>query len=143
MTLVRHRAIDRVRTEATRPQLAGAHREPGEEHSRSAQDHAVTRDENETLRALVRKLPREQIEVIALAFFGELTHSEIASELNLPLGTVKGRVRLGLERLRIETETRNIPSAERDGGPTTLPSSRRRFRRRSKAPEALRRDSRP
>jgi RNA polymerase sigma-70 factor, ECF subfamily len=41
-----------------------------------------------------------QAEVIALAFFGELTHTEIAALLDLPSGTVKGRMRLGLERLR-------------------------------------------
>lgn len=39
-------------------------------------------------------------QVIALAYFGELTHSEIASQLDLPAGTVKGRMRLGLEQLR-------------------------------------------
>lgn len=39
-------------------------------------------------------------QVIALAYFGELSHSEIASQLGLPAGTVKGRMRLGLEKLR-------------------------------------------
>lgn len=39
-------------------------------------------------------------QVIALAYFGELSHSEIASQLDLPTGTVKGRMRLGLEKLR-------------------------------------------
>src|SRR6187551_3848292 len=39
-------------------------------------------------------------QVIALAFFGQLSHSEIAAQLNLPAGTVKGRMRLGLEQLR-------------------------------------------
>jgi RNA polymerase sigma-70 factor, ECF subfamily len=41
-------------------------------------------------------------QVIALAYFGELTHTEIAAQLDLPAGTVKGRMRLGLEKLRKE-----------------------------------------
>jgi len=49
-------------------------------------------------RAAGSKVTVEQ--VIALAFFGQLSHSEIAAQLNLPAGTVKGRMRLGLEKLR-------------------------------------------
>jgi len=46
------------------------------------------------------QLPREQREVIALAFYGQLSHSEIAAHLGLPPGTVKGRMRSGLSRMR-------------------------------------------
>jgi len=42
--------------------------------------------------------------VITLAFYGDLTHSEIAAHLDLPPGTVKGRMRLGLQRLRGDIE---------------------------------------
>ena len=45
-------------------------------------------------------LPAEQCKVIELAYFGGFTHSEIASMLDTPIGTVKGRMRLGLEKLR-------------------------------------------
>ncbi len=45
-------------------------------------------------------LPAEQHEVLRLAYFGGFTHHEIAEMLSLPLGTVKSRMRLGLERLR-------------------------------------------
>lgn len=45
-----------------------------------------------------------QAEVIALAFYGGLTHSEIATQLELPPGTVKGRMRFGLDKLRETTE---------------------------------------
>jgi len=45
-------------------------------------------------------LPPEQSKVIELAYFGGFTHSEIASMLDTPIGTVKGRMRLGLEKLR-------------------------------------------
>jgi RNA polymerase sigma-70 factor (ECF subfamily) len=54
----------------------------------------------ETLVRALLHLSPEQREVIELAFFSGYTHVEIADRLNLPLGTVKGRVRLGLQRLR-------------------------------------------
>jgi RNA polymerase sigma-70 factor (ECF subfamily) len=50
----------------------------------------------------LRLLPPAQAEVVLLAFYGEMSHSEIATRLGLPRGTVKGRMRLGLEKLRRE-----------------------------------------
>ena len=52
------------------------------------------------MRALLEDLPDSQREVIVLAYYGELTHAEIATHLELPLGTVKGRMRLGLQKLK-------------------------------------------
>jgi RNA polymerase sigma-70 factor (ECF subfamily) len=52
------------------------------------------------VRASLRRLPDAQAEVITLAFYGELSHTEIAEQLSLPTGTVKGRMRLGLQKLR-------------------------------------------
>jgi RNA polymerase sigma-70 factor (ECF subfamily) len=45
-------------------------------------------------------LPDKQRDLIQKAYFGDLTHAEIASETGLPLGTIKSRIRLALERLR-------------------------------------------
>ena len=53
------------------------------------------------MRGALRELPEEQGEVIGLAYFGGFTHAEIASMLGMPLGTVKGRMRLGLEKIRV------------------------------------------
>ena len=64
------------------------------------QDDAEERDEAAQLRATLARLPPDQRDVIALAYFGELSAPEIAEELSLPLGTVKGRMRLGLNKLR-------------------------------------------
>ena len=52
------------------------------------------------VRAALAALPPEQVRVIELAYFGGFTHTEIAELLSLPLGTVKARMRLGLQRLR-------------------------------------------
>ena len=49
---------------------------------------------------MLADLPVAQREVIALAYFGQLSHTEIAEQLSLPVGTVKGRMRLGLTKLR-------------------------------------------
>jgi RNA polymerase sigma-70 factor, ECF subfamily len=49
-------------------------------------------------------LPDAQAEVITLAYYGQLSHTEIAARLGLPAGTVKGRMRLGLQKLRAEIE---------------------------------------
>ena len=48
----------------------------------------------------LKELPPAQRELIDKAYFGDLTHSEIAAQTGLPLGTIKSRIRLALERLR-------------------------------------------
>ena len=58
--------------------------------------------ETEQLRAALAKLRPEQREVIEKAYLGELTHQEISTQTGLPLGTIKSRIRLGLQRLRHE-----------------------------------------
>jgi len=47
-------------------------------------------------------LPAEQHEVLRLAYFADMAHGDIAAHLNLPLGTVKSRIRLALRRIRLE-----------------------------------------
>jgi RNA polymerase sigma-70 factor (ECF subfamily) len=58
------------------------------------------REEAASVRAALVELPSEQSRVIELAYFGGFTHSEIADMLETPIGTIKGRMRLGLEKLR-------------------------------------------
>jgi RNA polymerase sigma-70 factor, ECF subfamily len=55
-------------------------------------------------------LSHAQCKILELAHFSELTHAEIAERLCLPLGTVKGRMRLGLETLRNHPELREMTS---------------------------------
>jgi RNA polymerase sigma-70 factor (ECF subfamily) len=101
LSVVRHRAIDLERQHvkhairrASDDQLADrpAHDDVGEQ--------AISRDNAERLQAALALLPDAQQEVITLAFYGQLTHTEIAAQLGLPTGTVKGRMRLGLQKLQ-------------------------------------------
>ncbi len=59
------------------------------------------RDESREIREAMNELPREQSQVIELAYFGGFTHTEIATMLNAPIGTIKGRMRLGLAKMRL------------------------------------------
>ncbi len=63
---------------------------------------AFRRDEQRRVRAAIETLPEAQVKVIELAYFGGFTHSQIAEMLHEPVGTVKGRMRLGLDKLRRE-----------------------------------------
>jgi RNA polymerase sigma-70 factor (ECF subfamily) len=62
---------------------------------------AIRRETASRVRGALGALPAEQSEVIGLAYFGGFTHSEIAEMIGAPLGTVKGRMRLGLEKVRV------------------------------------------
>ncbi len=61
---------------------------------------ALRRETAREVRGALSGLPEDQSKVIQLAYFGGFTHSEIATMLNEPLGTIKGRMRLGLEKVR-------------------------------------------
>jgi RNA polymerase sigma-70 factor, ECF subfamily len=100
---VHHRAIDAFRREATRQGQdirddGAAERLPSRELTDA---EAVRRDEVRTVRAALEDLPPDQRQVIELAYFGGFTHTQIAEMLALPTGTVKGRMRLALSKLRI------------------------------------------
>jgi RNA polymerase sigma-70 factor (ECF subfamily) len=62
------------------------------------------RDEARAVRGAMESLPPEQVQVIELAYFGGFTHTEIADMLGAPVGTIKGRMRLGLQKLRASLE---------------------------------------
>ncbi len=106
MTVIRHRAIDWVRSEAAlqRPKLAGPEPLDRVPSSESVEADAIDKSQGRALLATIAQLPKAQAEVIALAFYAGLSHSEIAIRLELAQGTVKGRMRLGLRKLRATTE---------------------------------------
>ena len=102
--IVRNRAIDALRRSAgAAPKLdlddeALLAQEPA---PASSDAEAIRRETADRVRGALRELPAEQSQVIGLAYFGGFTHTEIAEILGMPLGTVKGRMRLGLEKIRI------------------------------------------
>ncbi|HVS29651.1 MAG TPA: sigma-70 family RNA polymerase sigma factor [Solirubrobacteraceae bacterium] len=98
---VRSRAIDALRHERSRNGQNCSDESIAE--LASGMDTAVGTirlDAQQALHLELTKLPVEQRRVIELAFWGDRTHNEIAAMLCLPAGTVKGRMRLGLKKLR-------------------------------------------
>ena len=105
LTLVRNRAIDRVRMRRRRAELltASAPADLGYDENNSgpnADDSATLGDQAHAVRAAVASLPPDQKRALELAFFGGLTQQEIAEKLSEPLGTVKARIRRALLKLR-------------------------------------------
>ncbi len=113
--IVHHRSIDRVRAAAHRDyqrtplqaeneqDLPGELPEPWEEAWRGEQRALI--------RAALEQLPTEQSQVIELAYFGGYTHAEIADQLHIPLGTVKGRMRLGLQKMKRILQAHGLDAA--------------------------------
>jgi RNA polymerase sigma-70 factor, ECF subfamily len=101
--VVRNRAIDALRRQATRAPTVELEldRLPDTRPTAELTDtEAVRREAAREVRGALRMLPADQLKVIELAYFGGLTHSEIAEALGMPLGTVKGRMRLAMEKIR-------------------------------------------
>ncbi|MEZ5946182.1 MAG: sigma-70 family RNA polymerase sigma factor [Hyphomonas sp.] len=98
--VARNRRIDLQRRSASRPELEAddpmllpqAEEQPDERVERSQMEESV--------RAGLARLPEEQLVLLQAAFYEGLSHSEIAEKFNLPLGTVKSRIRLAFGRLR-------------------------------------------
>ena len=101
--LARNRAIDRLRREAVRPaghSVAFSDALPAGRAANSLESAVDLALERQRVRAAVASLPAEQRQALALAFFQGYSHSEIAKLLEQSLGTVKGRIRGGMVRLR-------------------------------------------
>lgn len=97
--IAKYRAIDLVRRRAARPADPYAEIWQGDESPDSAELVAAG-DQAQRVAAAVAQLPPPQREALTLAYFDGLSHSEIAERLAVPLGTIKGRIRAALDRLR-------------------------------------------
>lgn len=102
--LARTRAIDRLRARRARPD--GDHgAEPAPERPLASADQdpeavAISRQQAEAIRRTLDTLPDNQRTLIEMAYYRGLTHTEIAAETGVPLGTVKTRIRAAMETLR-------------------------------------------
>lgn len=100
LTVARHTAIDRLRQEQRQTVPGMASLEDTMPLASPQLDDFALRD-GPLLHSLLRQLPPDQAHAIELAFFEGLTHTELATRLKLPLGTVKARIRTGLQKLRV------------------------------------------
>ena len=111
-SLARYRSIDtlrrhKVRSDINRPQWSDVQLEkiPSNDNTGEALELAETRKK---VSNAIAKLPEDQQEVLAMAYFKGYTHRQIAEALNEPLGTIKTRIRLGLQKLREIFKDKNI-----------------------------------
>jgi RNA polymerase sigma-70 factor, ECF subfamily len=102
--IVHNRAIDALRRSTVHDKRRSS--DEGLEERFEARERtdveAARREEARTVRDALGELPSEQSQVIELAYFGGFSHSEIADMLGMPIGTVKGRMRLGLNKMRMQ-----------------------------------------
>jgi len=104
--VARNRAIELGRQKARRPELRDDLEPVGS--SPDPADLIAVADESQRVAEAMAELPEEQLAVLRLSYFDGLSHSEIAEVIGIPLGTVKGRMRLALERLRSLSDTYDL-----------------------------------
>ena len=104
LTITRSRALDALRrvSRHDRPWEPLDDHDLADPRDEALDDQAARGEDHRAIRAAITALPTEQATALALAYYGDLSHAEIAAHLDLPLGTVKGRIRLGLRRLSAE-----------------------------------------
>lgn len=112
MAIVHHRAIDRLRGRLHHE----GHQEPLEEEAQlpdnvDTWEQARQSIEGQQVREALMQLPPDQQRSVILAYFGGYTHDEIARKLGVPLGTVKGRLRIGLQKMRAHLQTQGPEAA--------------------------------
>ena len=112
LSIVHNRGIDQLRTMASRRRVhdrveaTASVAQPSEAFAETWRN-----SQREQIRDALRVLPPEQLKVLELAYYSGYTHTQIADLLDLPLGTVKGRMRLGLQKIReyFDASGREVP----------------------------------
>lgn len=99
-TIARNLRIDRVRREVRWQELTEEQAEAIPSDDPAPDDRVSERQRQVRVQAVLADLPADQREVVTLAFIDGLSHSEIAGQLSLPLGTVKSRMRLAYQKVR-------------------------------------------
>lgn len=101
MTVVHHKAVDLLRTrQGQMARHLALDPAPVEQQGADILETVADSLGRDAIRQALQSLPQEQRDSIEMAYFQGLTHVEIAEALGLPLGTVKSRLRLGLEKMR-------------------------------------------
>lgn len=112
VTIVRRRCIDKLRSRSSEPALALEAEVADRPGDSDVWREVTQRVTAETVRVALGQLPSEQRETIELAYFGGLTQSEISQRMRVPLGTVKGRIRMSLHKLQtlLADQARDVQS---------------------------------
>jgi RNA polymerase sigma-70 factor (ECF subfamily) len=116
LSIVHHRAIDRLRRTGTRETTEATAEDTPDRIDESIDiEHQVGASlEAEQVRRALGALPLDQRRAIELAYFNGLSHSEIARKLDVPIGTVKGRLRIGLQKMRTLLDQAGFQGAVHD-----------------------------
>jgi RNA polymerase sigma-70 factor (ECF subfamily) len=109
LSIVHNRGIDQLRSLASRRRTQNKV-EASAPKSEPSEAFAETwsNSQREQVREALGTLPPEQLKILELAYFSGYTHVEISELLDLPLGTVKGRMRLGLKKIRDYFDSRDV-----------------------------------
>ncbi len=100
LTIVHHRAIDKLRGRQSRPQPAALEEGMNVPDGSDVWQEVAGNLTGEDVRRALEALPSEQRDTIELAYYKGYTHTQIADLMKVPLGTVKGRMRIGLHKLK-------------------------------------------
>jgi RNA polymerase sigma-70 factor, ECF subfamily len=104
LSIARNRAIDAIRRRPGPAQVRFEMDFDTLEAPERTEDEVLLRSDADAVNAAMRSLPEAQRSVLDLAYFGGFSQSEISARLQVPLGTVKGRMRLGLQKLASQLE---------------------------------------
>lgn len=108
VAMAHHRAIDAVRSEQSRQRREDRHGRPDPSATSDLVGDAICADESvAAVRDALAALDADERQAIELAYFGGRTYREVSRELNLPEGTVKSRIRRGMDRLRNAVHARD------------------------------------
>jgi RNA polymerase sigma-70 factor (ECF subfamily) len=103
-SIARHRAIDILRQQRVRPEstsLSWADIVPNDPpDDQNVEDEAEWKARRQRIQQAMAQIPEEQRLALGLSYFRAMSHQEIADQLGIPLGTIKTRIRLGLQKLR-------------------------------------------
>lgn len=101
--IARHRSLDEIRRRKARPQKAAIDVETAQhmeaEHGSSAEEMAEQQIDRQQILGALEHLPSEQRECLEMAYFEGLTQRQIAETVQVPVGTIKSRIRIGLQKL--------------------------------------------
>lgn len=109
LSIVHNRGIDQLRSMASRRRTQDkVEAEAPQSQPSEAFAETWRNSQREQIREALETLPSEQLKILELAYFSGYTHVEISNLLDIPLGTVKGRMRLGLKKIRAYFDARDM-----------------------------------